>query len=88
MPVSLSDFMSQVNSHVGPTGAVFSTAPNPDGTVKIFRAPSAAAAGVPQSQLPVLFPRVAYNSPNDTVIIGDGSGQSVSPASAFIAGLS
>ncbi|MCL6650530.1 MAG: hypothetical protein K6U89_19710 [Chloroflexi bacterium] len=79
MPASISDFMSQVNSHVGPTGARFAAVLNPDGTVQISRVASGVSA--------VICPRVIYNSPADTAIIGDGSGQSVSLAPAFIAGL-
>ena len=87
MPNSISDFMSQVNNHVGATGAVFMTSLNSDTTVKVYRAPSAVTAGLPLSQQPVLYPRVTYIAVEDKVVIGDGAGQAASPAAAFINGL-
>jgi hypothetical protein len=82
MPNSISDFCTQIQNHVGASGAVFRTSLNPDGSVQILRAPSA-TSGV----WSVIYPRVVYNIPADVIEAGDGAGQATSAAGPFIAGL-
>ena len=82
MPVSISDFATQINSHIGVSGSVFRTSINGDGSIQVIRASSANSG-----TWSVLFPRVVYNSVSDVVDIGDGSGMATGSAAAFIAGL-
>jgi hypothetical protein len=82
MPASISDFCTQIQNHVGASGAVFRTVLNPDGSVQILRAPSATSGA-----WSILYPRVIYTAVADVIISGDGAGQAVSPALPFIAGL-
>jgi hypothetical protein len=84
MPTSLSDFCGQVSSHAGASGAAFRTVANPDGSVQILRSANSTSGRT----WSVLYPRISYHQPNDTVLVGDGSGMSASSASAFISGLS
>lgn len=97
MPNSVNDFCSQVNSHVGavvpgaPTGALFRTQVNSDGTITIYRSVgtsgASGTAGGPSAPWLPAYNRVIYNAVFDTVDVGDGSGQAASSAAAFIAGL-
>jgi hypothetical protein len=82
MPVSLADFATKVAAQVAASGAIFRTVGNPDGSLQVLRAPSS-TSGV----WSVLFPRVVYNQPADTVLIGDGSIMTASSAQVFINGL-
>ena len=82
MPNSINDFMAQVNSHVGASGALFKAVINAGGdSCTISRAPNA------QSPFVTIAPRVVYDYFYDRVVVGDGSGQAVSPAGAYISGL-
>jgi hypothetical protein len=81
MPVSVSDFCSQVTSAKPSSGAIFFTQTNSDGTVSIYRAASASAVAV------LLYPKVLYNLATDAVIIGDGSSIKTQLSAAFITGL-
>jgi hypothetical protein len=89
MPTSLSDFCTKVAAQVTPSGAIFRTTVNPDGSIQILRSASGVSgvSGGPTSPWTVYLARVIYNVVSDTVLIGDGSSMSASSASAFIAGL-
>ena len=85
MPVSLSDFINKVNTRVAPSGAVFIAVLNSDGlSVKIYRAPNAASAGLPLTQIPVYAARVIWQYFEDKVLIGDGSAEAVGDATSYI----
>ncbi len=87
MPVSISDLATKIAAQVGASsGAIFRTIVNADGTLQVLRASSAASGA-----WTVLYGRVVYNQPSDTVFISDGPGNdtnlAASSAAAFIAGL-
>jgi hypothetical protein len=78
MPTSISDFCNQVTSAKPPTGAIFYTQMNQDGSVAVYRAASKSAVAT------LLYPSVRYLQFAD---IGNGSGMATQTAAAFIAGL-
>jgi hypothetical protein len=81
MPVSVSDFCSQVTAAKPSSGATFYTQVNQDGSVAVYRSASKSAVAT------LLYPSVRYLQFADTVSIGDGSGITTQAAAAFIAGL-
>jgi hypothetical protein len=89
VPTNLSDFCSKIAAQVTPSGAIFRTTVNPDGSIQILRSASGVSgvSGGPTSPWTVYMARVIYNVVSDTVLIGDGSIMSASTASALIAGL-